>query len=334
MRWCIIGAGGIADRRTIPAILEDDSNVLIAIMDRTFETAKRLGEKYNVPYYTNENEMLKSHACDAVYIGTPVACHYRQALIALKYGANVFVEKPVAMSAKEGKKLVEIFKKSGKLFFVGYMMKYHNLHQKTRRIILEDGIGQVSNIRLQFSCWYPTIEGAWRQNKSISGGGAIMDLGVHCIELSEYVLNDEIINVKAFYKTRSFSYDVEDSAVIAFETKNGVLGHLDVNFNIPDNASESKMEIYGTKGYVICKGTLGQQENGTLSFLYSPQGEYVAMQNRTVAKPKKYYGGKGNLYLKQLKDFCRQINSGKLDYFYADRAVQVQCIVDEIYQKK
>ena len=117
-----------------------------------------------------------------------------------------------------------------------------------------------------------------------------------------------------------------------FKTESGVLGHIDVNFNIPDNASVSKMELYGTKGYIICHGTLGQEETGKLSYLYSPQGDYVAQQSREIYRAKNYFGAKGNLYLKQIRDFCRIIKSGKVNYDCADRAIHVQQIVDCFYK--
>ncbi len=331
-KWCIVGAGGIADRRMIPAIVKDEKSEMLAVMDQNGETAERIGKKYNVPYFKSEEEMLASVDCDAVYIGTPVSCHFEQAMTALKYGKHVFLEKPVALNGADSRKLIEEFKKAGKQITIGYMMKYHNLHEKVRELVLSDGIGQVNNIRAQFSCWYPDIPGAWRQKKSLGGGGAIMDLGVHCIELIEFLLNDEIEEVKSLYSTRTFSYEVEDGGVVIFRTKGGVLGHIDVNFNIPDNASESKLELYGSKGYAICKGTLGQEETGTLSYLYAPQGDYSAMQNRTVDEPIKFTGGGEDLYKKQLALFVETVQSGKPNYFYADRAVHVQEIIDKIYQ--
>ncbi len=334
IKWCIIGAGGIADRRTIPAILSDSSNELVALMDKNPKTAELVGNKYGVPYYSDEKEMLKNHTCDAVYIGTPTFCHYDQAMTALSYGANVFLEKPIAMTAEEGARLVTAFKAAKKLIFIGYMMKYHNLHKKAKALVKAGEVGDVNNIRLQFSCWYPDIAGAWRQKKALGGGGSLMDLGVHCIELAEFILDEEIEDVKGFFTTKSFNYEVEDSAVIVFKTKSGVLGHIDANFNIPDNASESKLEIYGTKGYVICRGTLGQEENGKLSHLYAPQGDYDAQQSRVMSKPRHYYGAKRNIYLLQIQDFCSQLRRGKRNYFYADRAVQVQSVVDKVYSEK
>lgn len=331
LKWCVIGAGGIADRRTIPAILSDKDSELIAVMDKVAPLAEKLGEKYGVKWYTDEELMLKECKCDAVYISTPVMCHFDQAMTALKYGVNVFLEKPIGFDSKEGQKLLDAFKKENKQLSIGYMMKFHNLHEMARKMVKEGKIGNPVNTRLQFSCWYPDIEGAWRQKKSLGGGGAIMDLGVHCIELIEYVLDEEIVDVKAIYNTKTFKYEVEDGAVIVFKTASGTLGHIDVNFNIPDNASEGKMEIYGDKGYIICRNTLAQEEKGTLSYLYSPQGDYVAQQNRVLDKSKKYYGKKGNLYLKQIRAFAKILRSGKNDYYFAERAVQVQRIVDKIY---
>ena len=332
-KWCVIGAGGIADRRTIPAIIADKNNILVAVMDKVAPVAERVGKKYGVKYYTDETVMLKENACDCVYIGTPVACHCAQALTALEFGAHSFIEKPVALNAEDGERLLNAFKKAGKELFVGYMMKYHNLHVKAKQMVASGKVGQIADVRLQFSCWYPDIAGAWRQKKSLGGGGAFMDLGVHCIELIEYVLGEEITEVKGFFNTHTFSYEVEDGAVMAFKTENGILGHIDVNFNIPDKASVSKMEIYGTKGYIICNGTIGQEEVGKLSYLYSPQGDYAAQQSRETFKPEIFFGRRGNLYLKQIKDFCRIIKSGKPDYSQAERAVQVQKLVDKFYKE-
>ena len=334
MKWCIIGAGGIADRRTIPAILEGLENELVAVMDRVPATAERIGAKYGVPYYTDEEKMLKNSDCDAVYIGTPVVCHVPQAKLALAYGKHVFIEKPISLSAKEGEELVEAFKKAGKQITVGYMMKHHNLHEKAKEMIRADRIGQVTNVRVQFSCWYPDIDGAWRQKKALGGGGAIMDLGVHCIELVEFLLDEEITEVKGMIGTRTFSYEVEDSGIIVFKTASGILGHIDVNFNIPDDASESKLELYGTKGYVICKGTLGQVEGGSMDYLYAPQGDYSAAQDRTTAQAEHFLAAGDNIYLKQLRAFASAVESGTPDYFYADRAVQVQKLVDRIYAEQ
>lgn len=333
IRWSIIGAGGIADRRAIPALLEDDRNEIVAVMDRVPEVSKAVAEKYGFSnYFSDEEEMLKNVPCDAVYIATPVFCHKSQALLCLKYGLNVFIEKPVSMNEKEGKEIIDAFKAAGKQITIGYMMGYHNLHQKAAAIITEGGIGDINLVRMQFSCWYPEIVGAWRQNKALSGGGCIMDLAVHCMELFTCLTGDEIEKCSAYFATKTFSYEVEDTAVITFKSAKGILGHIDVNFNVPDAAAASKVEILGTAGSLIAEGTLGQEEKGSLKYVYAPQGGYEAQQSRSTAEAREYFGEETNIYLKQFDAFDKILDTGVCDYTNADRALKVQSLCDEIYQ--
>lgn len=333
VRWCILGAGGIADRRSIPAMLEDPHNEIVAVMDKVPAVAEAVANKYGISrWFTEEKEMLRSVPCDAVYIATPVFCHYEQAMLALKYGCHVFMEKPITLNAKEGKKLVEAFRNKNKQLSIGYMMGYHNLHKKARRILETGGIGQVNLVKMQFSCWYPDIEGAWRQKKALGGGGAIMDLAVHCMELFCCITGEDFKKCNAFFATRTFRYEVEDSAVITFRSTGGILGHIDVNFNVPDNAATGKIEIYGTAGSIVTEGTLAQAEVGSLRYICSPQAGYEAQQNRAEGKARTYYGAGGNLYTKQFAAFDRLILNGKRDYSNAERALRIQQLCDEMYQ--
>lgn len=332
VRWTVIGSGGIADRRAIPALLQDPQNEIVAVMDRKEAVAKAIAEKYGVArYFTDAKEMLESVACDAVYIATPVGLHFEQATMALEHGVNVFMEKPISLNYAEGAAILETARKVGKQLTIGYMMGYHNLHKTAKRLVQTGKLGQVHSMRMQFTCWYPDIPGAWRQKKALGGGGCIMDLAVHCMELFHQITGDEIVECKSFYATNTFSYEVEDSAVILFKSKGGILGHIDVNFNIPDNCAASKLEIYGTEGSIYAEGTLSQEETGKLKYIYSPQGVYEAQQNRVVTKAKAYYGKHGNIYSKQFKAFNALVANGKTDYANAKQALRIQKLCDEIY---
>ena len=335
IRWTIIGAGGIADRRAIPAMLLDPQNEIVAVMDKNEQVVKAVAEKYGVAkYFTDEEEMLKTVACDAVYIATPVFAHFKQATMALEQGINVFMEKPIALSAEEGAAILETAKKAGKQLSIGYVMGNHNLHCTARNLVQSGKLGQVHSVRMQFTCWYPDIPGAWRQKKALGGGGCIMDLAVHCMELFHKITGDDIVECKTYFATSTFQYEVEDTAVILFKSKGGIIGHIDVNFNIPDNCATSKLEIYGTEGSIYAEGTLAQEETGKMKYIYSPQGSYEAQQNRVVTKAKTYYGKRGNIYTKQFKAFNALVSSGKPDYSNAEQALHIQKLCDEIYASK
>ena len=332
IKWCVIGAGGIADRRAIPGLLLDARNELVAVMDMRAEDAARVAEKYRVPaHFSDAEEMLKTVECDAVYIATPVFCHYEQAMLALRYGRHVFMEKPITLTAAEGEKLVAAFEEKGLQLTIGYMMGYHNLHQKARSLVAEGGLGDLNLVRMQFSCWYPDIPGAWRQKKSMGGGGCVMDLAVHCMELYSAITGEEIAEVKGYYATKTFNYEVDDSAVIAFRSESGVLGNIDVNFNVPDACSIAKLELYGTDGCIYAENTLSQVEAGKMKYIYSPQGGYDAAQDHAEGKAKTFYGKGGNMYTKQFRAFGKLLLKGERNYENAKRAVHIQTLCEALY---
>lgn len=333
MRWGVIGAGGIAKRRTIPALVQESGSELCAVMDVSADAARAVGEEYGVPFFTNVEDMLYAVPCDAVYIATPVPFHIKQMEAALAAGCHVLVEKPISIGAKEGEKVLEAFREASKQLVVGYMMKHHSLHQKAKNIIRTNGIGQVTSVHMHFSCWYPDIAGAWRQQKAF-GGGAVMDLGVHCLELAEWLLDDTVVEIKAFCDTQTFRYEVEDAAVMMFRTAKGVLGTARVHFNVPDAASLSVVDIYGTDGCLNAKGTLGQEDCGTLSYTHAPQGAYEAQQTREQENRVTEMTAAGrNLYYEQIAAFRKSVESGSLTYESANRAVHIQQLVETIYQQ-
>lgn len=317
MKWCVIGAGGIADRRTIPAMLASRRHELTGLYERVPERATELKQKYGVPTFTDAREMLEKAECDAVYICTPPALHKEHALLCLSYGKHAFIEKPLSVNADDAREIVDAFEKEGKLVGVGYMMKYHNLHQRLKTLVKGGELGKITSVSARFACWYPEIDGAWRQNPSLGGGGVLMDLSVHCLELVEYLLDDEICEVKALSANGAFGYPVEDGGVVVFKTVNGVLGTVAVSFCVPDEVAESKVEVYGTTGVATCYGTLSQEEAGTL---------VVKDGSATTT----YCADGENLYLKDLDKFA-DLTSCETSYFYARRAVQVQELIDRIY---
>lgn len=332
VRFAIIGCGGIADRRAIPGMLLSDGIEIVAVMDKSAEAARAVAENRGFAHWFDDaEEMLRTVPCDAVYIATPVFCHYEQVMLALRYGCHVLVEKPLALNKTQGQAMLDAFKAAGKQLSVGYMMSRHSLHNKMRDIVADGGIGKLNLARLQFFCWYPDIPGAWRQKKALSGGGCIADLAVHCLELFTSVTGEQIADYKAFLDTMTFHYEVEDSAVITFKTDKGTLGHIDVNFNIPDGCAPTRFELFGTEGSLIAENTLSQLERGTLRYVHVDRKGYDAQQNGTLAPPEEFVGEDGDMYQKQFDAFCAILNSGRCDYSGAEQAQRIQALCDEIY---
>jgi predicted dehydrogenase len=333
LSWGVIGAGGIADRRTLPGMLLANNASLEAVMEIEAGFAERLREKYNAARaYTSAEELLNDPAVEAVYIASPAAAHYKQALAAASAGKHILIEKPVALSLDEGKELVKLCAEKKLRFSAGFMMRFHPCHAELKKIIARGGFGKIVSVRAQLTCWYPEIKGAWRQDPALSGGGALMDMGIHCVDLAQYITGSMAVRAAAFTGTKVFSYAVDDSASVMLELENGAVAYIDAHFDIPDDASENRLEIYGTGGCALAVGTIGQTGGGSCSIVYSNPGGYNKNQNRDIASGKQnLVWEEANPYTLEIESFGRSIIEGKEPEVPASEALQVQQVIECAY---
>jgi predicted dehydrogenase len=333
LSWGVIGAGGIADRRTLPGMMLAKNASLAAVMEIEAGPAEDLRKKYNAARaYVSAEELLEDPAVEAVYIASPVAAHYGQALAAAKAGKHILIEKPVALSLDQGKELVKICAEKKLQFSAGFMMRFHPCHRQLREIVIRGGFGKIVSLRAQLTCWYPEIPGAWRQDPALSGGGALMDMGIHCIDLIQYITGSRGVRAAAFLGTKAFSYAVDDSASVMLELENGAVAYIDAFFNIPDEAGENRLEIYGTGGCALAAGTIGQTGGGTCSLVYANPGGYNKNQNRNGIQGRQdLVWEEANPYTLEIESFGDSVLNGKKPEVPAEEAIQVQQVIDCAY---
>ncbi len=273
VRWGVIGAGGIARRRTIPEGIQASPNAqLIAVMDRNALTRQELHTQYQVPAVATVQELLDMQI-DAVYIATPTFEHAPQALAAAAAGKHVLCEKPLALDVKEAEQILAACRNARVKLGVGYMMRFHSAHKRIRDWVANGRIGAPVMARAQLACWHPPTPGHWRQIRTLGGGGALADLALHCFDLLEFILGP-IAEVSAITSTLTQHYQdssVEDSGLVTLRFENGMLGVVESQFNVPDAASENVLEINGTQGAIKAVNTIGQNSGGGLRALFSDE---------------------------------------------------------------
>lgn len=279
----VIGAGGIARRKTIPGMLKAKNCRLVAVMDPV--DVDNIAAAFNVPRaYNTEAEILSDPAVQAVYIASPVSCHYRQIHLAAEAGKHILCEKPLTMNVKQAKEAVEICRKRKVFLQEGYMMKFHGAHQVIKEIIDGGRLGRIVYMRAQLSCWYPRIEGAWRQDPRLGGGGALIDMATHLYDLLEYFAGP-IRRIAAIANTLVQDYKSDDASTTLAEFKSGAHATVDCFYCVPDEASRTRLEIYGSKGAILTEGTIGQSEKGKVEACFSElAGAYDAAQDKDVAR--------------------------------------------------
>ncbi len=334
IKWGVIGCGGIADRRTIPGMMLAENAELVAVMDANLSAAEKVKGKYNAKYaFDTYEDLLKIDEIQAVYIASPVFCHKEQAIAAAKAKKHILLEKPMGLTVKDSQEIADICKQEGVKLGVGLMMRFHSYHQKMREIVAEGKLGEIVSMRAQLTCWYPEIEGNWRQNKDLSGGGALMDMGIHCIDLLQYITGLQAKEVAGFAGNQTFNYSADDSSAIVMKMNNGAFAYVDSNFNIPDAAAKCKLEIYGTKGSIMADGTISQVEGGNVEVMISDESlEYNAQQDRNDVKPLELKVEFGNMYTKEIESFSNAILNNILPEVTAEDGVFVQKVVESAYK--
>lgn len=334
LRWGVIGAGGIADRRTIPGMMLAQNAELVAVMEINADFAEQLRAKWNAKRaYTTTDALLADPEIDAVYIASPVVLHAEQAMAAADAGKHILLEKPLAMTSEEGWKVIEYCNSKNVKIAAGFMMRFGSHVQNMKKAIADGKIGKVVSGYSQFTCWYPEMAGNWRQTKKHSGGGALMDMGVHCIDLMQYITGSKVTEVAAFHGNLTFHYEVEDSSMVMLRLENGCQCVVQSNFNIPDDASMWRVEFFGDQGRLIGSNVIGQIDGGNLNALFCGEvGGYDATQNTNEQKGVDVDAEFGNMYTREIESFGNSILNNLPLEVPAEDAVRVQEIIEAAYR--
>lgn len=263
----VIGAGGISEYH-MDSYKNNPNAEMYAVCDLNEKRAKQTAEKFGfAKVYTNIEEMLADPNLQAVSICTWNNTHADLAVAALNAGKHVLVEKPLSTTVEEALRVEEAVKRMGKLVQVGYVRRYSSNAQILKQYIDNGDFGEIYYAKA--SCLRRLGNpGGWFADKSRSGGGPLIDLGVHMIDICWYLMGRPKVksvsgntynrlgnraNVKNlnFYKAADFDASkntVEDlaNAIVRFE--NGASLMVDVSFTLHAKQNEVSVKLYGEKG--------------------------------------------------------------------------------------
>jgi predicted dehydrogenase len=310
--WGVVGSCGIARRRTIPEGIVPAANAqLVGLYDSNLKANAEVAQAFRVKAFESLEELLAAEI-DAVYIATPVFVHREHVTRCVRAGKHVLCEKPPAMTVQEGQEVVALAQACKVQLGVALMMRVYG--------------------RAQLSCWYPPLEGAWRQDPSQGGGGSLVDMGVHCIDLLEMFFGP-VVSVSCRIGNLVHPYRSEDSAVATLVFESGALGTVDTFFCIPDESSQNVLELYGSEGSILAKGTIGQGSQGEMVFYPRPQGKgYDAQQDRDTGQGIALHPPPVNPYRAEIEEFSQGILEGSESDLGGDVGLRSQKILEACYE--
>lgn len=216
--WGVLSTANIGVKNVIPAMQESSLCKIAAISSRGLEKAKITAQELNIPsFYGSYEELLADKSIEAIYNPLPNHLHVPWTIKALEAGKHVLCEKPIALSESQAKELLEASKKYPHLKVMeAFMYRFHPQWDAVKKIIESGKIGELKNIHSTF-CFYNTDSNNVR-NKANLGGGALMDVGCYCINLSRFLFEEEPTNVKAIVDIDpNFNVDRMTTGLLEFE---------------------------------------------------------------------------------------------------------------------
>jgi predicted dehydrogenase len=332
VKWGVIGSGGIARRRTIPEGIVPARNArLVAVYGTNPRTNNEVAKEFSA-LPADSIEVLLRADIDAVYIASPVHAHLEQVRACARAGKHVFCEKPLGCSLAEAEEIVAACRNAGVQLGTAFMMRFQSQHEAAARLIGEGKLGKPVYGRAQLSCWYPPMPKGFRQDPALGGGGSLIDMGSHCIDLLEMFFGP-VKSVSCFINNTVHSYRSEDSAVASLKFENGAIGSVDTFFCIQDNSSKNALELYGSKGSILATGTVGQASQGRMIAHLSPQEDpYDPRQARNTADGVAIVPEARNVYRAEIEHFDDVLLGAKPNILSGEIGLRNQRLIGACYE--
>ncbi len=343
IKVALVGTGNICNTHMYSAYQNRDDVEVIACADIDFEKAKAFAEKYNIPNaYNSVEELLEHHKPDFVDVCTWPAAHAPVSIAVANAGVNVLCEKPICHNLDDAIALRDAVRKNGVKFQLAVPLRYQKTAMYARKLVDEGVLGDVFYGKTAY-VRQRGIPGGWFACSKYSGGGPIIDVGVHRIDLAWYLMGcpkPVSVSATASYKigdyrkekkveasgevsanngwtgaeVPDYKFDVEDSASGIFRFENGaqLIFETSWSFNGPLNSST---QIAGDKaGITLEPFKLYRSEDDKL-VEEDIEGDFD-----------------GNIFYNEVDHFIDCIRNDKTPSSNIDQAVQLQAMLMGIYE--
>ncbi|MDD6124142.1 MAG: Gfo/Idh/MocA family oxidoreductase [Bacteroidales bacterium] len=253
VKWGFIGCGEVTERKSGPAFNAVPGSEVVAVMSRRADKARSYAERHGVKrWYTDAQLLLSDPEVNAVYIATPPSTHATYAIMAMKSGKAVYVEKPMASNYEDCCRMNRIAEVTGVPCFVAYYRRCLPYFLKVKELVEQGAVGQVAGAHIRFAVPprdldYNRDNLPWRVQPDIAGGGYFYDLAPHQIDLLQQMFGP-IIEAEGMFANRGGLYPTEDTVSACFKFANGVPASGSWCFVAHESAREDRIDIVGDKG--------------------------------------------------------------------------------------
>jgi len=270
LRWGVLSTANIGRAAVNPAIQASSSGELLAVASRDSDTAEAFAAEHGIPRaYGSYEALLADSEIDAVYVPLPNSMHLEWTRKAAEAGKHVLCEKPLALNEAECLEMIEVAEANGVRLMEAFMYRFHPRIDRVRERLTQGEIGDLRVIRSSFTFrltrpdnirWDPDL-----------GGGALMDVGCYCVNVSRTIAGAEPVEVQATANWTDRGVDREMAGMLRFA--DGVLAHFDCALTMDRN---EVCEVAGTEGqFVVPSAFLPGKGDVPIELLKGREGERI-----------------------------------------------------------
>lgn len=322
----VLGCGGIADFHA-EAIENTDYAALTGAADNKFEYAKKFADKRNIKAYESYEDMLNDENIDAVCICTPSGCHADNAIAALKAKKHVVLEKPMAITLTDAEKIIDECQNSGCLLTVISQIRFSEDIRRVKALVEENAFGKIVFADLYMKYWRSAeyySKSQWKGTKKFDGGGALMNQGIHGIDILLYIMGDAKI-ISSRIKTAYHNIEVEDAAIAMVEFENGAFGTIEGS-TCTYPGFERKIEIMGTEGCAILR------ENKLEKLVVKGETLIDGVAENALNTASDPFAMSSDLHAMQIRNFVGSIHGDEKIFVDCYDGLKAVKLIEEIYK--
>lgn len=225
---------------------------LKAVYDVNVDLVKKFQDQYHYDIESSWEKLIQRSDLDLVIIAVPHFLAPTMAIAAINNNKHVLCEKPMGRNILEARQILEALDGKKIFFGAGFNYRFYPGIKKAKQLIAADKIGKITHVRCVLGHGgRPGMQEEWKASKEQCGGGALLDPGIHGIDLFRFLFG-EIAEGLLVSKNSFWNLEVEDNAFINLNTKNNVF--ISAHFSITEWKSLFRLEIFGTDGYIFITG--------------------------------------------------------------------------------
>ncbi len=240
VRWGIVGLGWVAVDFVGPAMLKSPGSQIVACLGSSPEKSKAYAEKFGVPrVHTSLQAMMNDPEVDAVYIALPNAMHYEAVLAGAAAKKHMLCEKPFAMHAHHAREMADACKKAGVILRIAHQIRMDEAVTRARDIVQSGKLGKVVEVLLERTSASPPRK-TWRMDNAQSG--VMFDVGVHLLDLVQYVTGQKFVEVSAFTHPDRRDGHADDTFTVQGRLSGGGHAHVRATREVPQGLNSLVVE--------------------------------------------------------------------------------------------